>query len=345
VLVVDVPQDDLTAAGLRAASDAFALPPLRTDHHSRLAALHEKARRQQWEAATDLDWTVPSSFASPLPDDSDFALACFHQSPLARHGRGMWDTFRWEFQSWMVSQFVSGEQAALLTATRLLDVVPDADARSCLGAQVLDEARHVDVFSRYLREKVPAPYTISHSLAGLLSDALKESRWDVTILGLQIMVEALALAAFRMAESTFHDRLIQQICRLSARDEARHVSFGVTYLQSIYPQLTQAELREREEFVLEALGVVGRRFLLEQIWERIGIAAEDGVAFVKTNPLMIQYRQTMCAKIVDSLLRIGLINDRIRSRLADLGLLGFPAARVALTVGAAAGPRNSIAGA
>jgi hypothetical protein len=311
------------------AADALSSPSTAIRDRSRLqaklAALNEKARRLQWDASTDLDWTRPSEFGAPLPDDSEFALDCFRRSPLGRYGRPMWDAFRWEFESWMVSQFLSGEKAALTAASGLAVALPDAGARASLAAQAVDEARHVEVFSRYVREKMSDPYTVPHSFAGLLSETFRQKDADITVLGLQIMIEALALAAFRMAESTFHDTLLKQICRLAAQDEARHVSFGVLYLQSVYPQLTSAELREREEFAVEALHFVYRRFRLEEIWERLEIRKEDGIGFMNTNPLMIQYQNVVCAKIMSSLRNIGLIGPRMREQLRELGLHG-PAA-------------------
>ena len=185
------------------------------------------------------------SFGTPLPTDSAFALECFRRSPIRRHGLEIWDAFRWEFQSWMISQFLAGEKAALTTASGLVSLVPSLEARACLAAQVQDEARHVDVFSRYVRSRIPQPYSVSDSFDGLLSVALDGKNWEFTILGLHVIVEALALAAFRMANNTFYDPLIRQICRLAAQDEARHVSLGVIYLQSLYSQLTAAELREK----------------------------------------------------------------------------------------------------
>lgn len=297
--------------------------------HPRLRDLYERGKRGQWNATTDVDWSVPVEFGAPLPRDSHFATAAFDSSPLARFGRSAWDTFRWEFQSWMVSQFLHGEQGALVCAARLVEQLPDIDAKSYAASQVSDEARHVEVFSRYLREKVPQPYPISSPLSALLGDALKDSRWDITALGMQIMVEALAMAAFRLADMTFHDDLIRHICRLVARDEARHVSFGVLSLEELYRELTTTELVEREEFVLEAAHLMSRRFLLEDVWERLGIPREAGADFARNNELMIKYRQAIFAKVVSSLVYVGLMTERVRDRFDALDLLGFAGARIA----------------
>lgn len=301
------------------------------DYDSRsgqLATLHERARQGQWDAATGVDWSAEVPYGAPLAPDSGFALATFDASPLARHGREIWDAFRWEFQSWMVSQFLHGEQGALVAAARQVETMPDMDAKYCAAGQLADEARHVEVFSRYAREKMPAAYPISDPLAGLLRDALADSRWDMTTLGMQIMVEALAMAAFRLADRTFHDPLIRHICRLVARDEARHVSFGVIELCGESARWSVAERAEREDFVLHAASLMSRRFLLEDIWQRLGVDRCQGVEFARSSPLMIGYRQAIFARVVAALARIGLMTDRVRDGFASLGLLGHAGARV-----------------
>ncbi|SCG39736.1 ferritin-like domain-containing protein [Micromonospora humi] len=289
----------------------------------RVLALYERAKSAQWNATTDVDWSIPVPFGEPLPDDSAFAMASFEASPLAARGRPMWDTFRWELQSWMVSQFLHGEQGALVVAARLVEVVPDLDSKYYAASQAADEARHVEAFSRYLREKVPDPYPINPALAELLEDLLSDARWDITALGMQIIVEALAMAAFRLANSTFHDRLICDITRLVARDEARHVSFGVLSLEGIYAQMTSAERADREEMVLESASLMRRRFLLEDVWERIEVDRDEGVDFAAHNELMIKYRQAIFARVVTALANIGLLTPRVRSGLERLDLIGF----------------------
>ena len=284
---------------------------------TRLAALNKKAKWQQWNAS-DLDWTIPSAFGSPLPEDSPFALAAFQNSSLSRHGRGFWDVFRWEFQSWMITQFLSGEHAALLSANRLLEKTANEDAKACLTNQVADEARHVAVFTRYMNEKIPAPYPLSSSFVTILREALNDSRWDFTVLGMQIVVEGVALAAFRLGSKTFHDDLIRQICRLAAKDEARHVSFGLLSLDGFYKTLTRSELKEREEFVLEALDLLGRSFMLSQIWERLGINKAEGSTFMKSSNLTQEYRRAISMKAQSCLSHLGLMTEGIRSQLGRL---------------------------
>lgn len=286
----------------------------------RIRSLYDHAVRTQWSVG-DVDWTLPVPYGAPLPDDSAFAMSAFLSSPLAPRGRPMWDTFRWELQAWMVSQFLHGEQAAMVVAGRLVGSVADLDSKLFAASQAADEARHVEVFSRYLREKVPSSYPVSLPLRLMLDDILAESRWDVTALGMQIMVEALAMAAFRLAASTFHDDLIKDLTRRVGRDEARHVSFGVVSLDDLYRQLTSAERAEREELVLDAANLIRRRFLLEDIWERLDVDQRAGVEFAATDPLMVRYRQAIFSRVCRALRQVGLLTDRVRLGLAGLDLL------------------------
>jgi para-aminobenzoate N-oxygenase AurF len=298
----------------------------------RLRALYERGLAAQWSVETDLDWTIEVPFGSPLPDGSRIARTSFDASPLGPRGRGGWDIYRWEVQSWMVSQFLHGEQGALVVAGRLVESLPGIDAKLCAAGQVGDEARHVDAFSRYLREHVPDPYPVNGPLQELMVDILGDSRWDVTALGMQIVVEALAMAAFRLAGQTFHDPLIRDITRLVGRDEARHVSFGVMSLREVVAELTAAERADREELVIEAASLMRRRFLLEDVWERLEVPRAEGAAFSLHDDLMVMYRQTVFSKVITALVRIGLMTERVQDALERLDLLEFAGTPRNLTV-------------
>ncbi len=318
-----------TATGMTVAAPVSAyLTWQYDDAPGQLGELYERGKLGQWNAAADVDWSLPVEFGAPLPEDSGYAIASLSDSLFERHSPELWNVFRWEFQSWMISQFRHGEQGALLSAARLVEVVPEIQAKYFAASQVVDEARHVEVFSRYLREHVPEPYPVSAPLAALLADSLNDSRWDITALSMQIIVETLAMAAFRLANRTFHDDLIRGICALVARDEARHVSFGVISLQAAYRDLTPAELAEREDFVLEAAHLTSRRFLLEEIWDRIGLRREEGIEFARSNQLMINYRQTIFASTAIALKRIGLLTRRTRDGFESLNLLGLAGQRL-----------------
>lgn len=286
-----------------------------------LANLYERSKKGQWNAAIDIDWSLEVPYGTPLPDSSMLGMSSFQNSPFAARGQDDWDMFRWEFQNWMVSQFLHGEQAAVIAAARLAEAMPDIECKLYAASQGADEARHVEAFSRYISVAVPDPYRVSSPLEALMQDLLTDSRWDITALGMQVLIEALAMAAFRTADVMFNDALIKQIARLVARDEARHLTFGVTSLRAIYGELTTAELRDRESFVLEAADLMRRRFLLEDIWDRMNVPKGVGVEFAATDPVLTAYRQVIFTKIVSALSHIGLMTDRVRDGLVSLQLM------------------------
>jgi hypothetical protein len=286
-----------------------------------LANLYERSKTAQWNAATDIDWSVKVPYGEPLSEDSPLRVASYENSPFAARGRAAWDMFRWEFQNWMVSQFLHGEQAAMIASARLVESMPDLESKLYAASQGADEARHVEAFSRYIKTGIPHPYSVSAPLEALMQDLLTDSRWDITALGMQVLIEALAMAAFRTVDSIFNDALVKQIARLVARDEARHLTFGITSLRGIYSELTTAELSERESFVLEAAHLMRRRFLLEDIWERLEVPRVRGVEYAATDPVMTAYRHTIFAKIVSALSHIGLMTGRVRDGLVSLELL------------------------
>lgn len=290
--------------------------------NERILALYEQGKRAQWNASSDVDWSLAVDWGAPVEGTAPQVRAEFERSAVGRYGAGIWDAFQWEFQSWMVSQFLHGEQGALLACARLAECLPDMEAKLYSVNQAADEARHVEVFARYLTDHVPAPYAVDDALQSLFLEVLADSRWDVVTLGIQIVLEGVALAAFQLANATFHDPLITSITKLVIRDEARHVSFGAIALGEAYRDLTAGERLERETFVLHAAELIHRRFLLSEIWERLGVKEADGVEFARTSPMMITYRQTIFAKVVSALKRIGLLGSPVVDGLDGLGLMG-----------------------
>src|ERR1700724_2832607 len=173
-------------------------------------------------------------------------------SPVKHFGEKEWRQVSIELQNSLLSQFMHGEQGALLCTARIVETVPWVDAKYYAATQVMDEARHVEVFARYLDEKLLHQHRINENLKGILDDILSDSRWDIAYLGMQIMVEGLALAAFGLMQQITTEPLLKKLLRYVMSDEARHVAFGVLSLQEFYTQLSGPEIRERQEFAFEA---------------------------------------------------------------------------------------------
>ena len=170
---------------------------------------------------------------------------------MKHFGDKEWRQVSVEIQNSLLSQFMHGEQGALLCTARIVETVPWIDAKYYAATQVMDEARHVEVFARYLDEKLGSQYGINDNLKGILDDILADPRWDIAYLGMQIMVEGLALAAFGLLHQLTTEPLLKKLLRYVMSDEARHVAFGVLSLQEFYAELTDAEMRERQEFAFD----------------------------------------------------------------------------------------------
>jgi hypothetical protein len=226
--------------------------------------------------------------------------------------------------AWMLSQFLHGEQGALLATAKIVQAAPDEEAKWYAANQVADEARHVEVYHRYLTEKLGRSFEVNPHLQTLLSQIISDSRWDMTYLGMQIMVEGLALAAFGLMKVQMPDEpLIQDITTRIMGDEARHVAFGVLSLESLYHDMGGAELREREDFIIEATHLMRDRLLMEQVYERMGWDVKEWVGWAQQTPFMTGFRQMLFSKIVPNLKRLGLLTPRVREAYEKIGILQF----------------------
>jgi hypothetical protein len=287
---------------------------------SRLLGLYEKGKAKQWEAGTRLDWSLQVDPSNPL-GFPDFYV------PL--HGSAIWERMdekergqlRYHLDCWRFSQFLHGEQGALVCASRIVQTVPDLDAKFYAATQVFDEARHVEVFSRYVREKLGTVYPINPHLKTLLEQALQDSRWDLTYLAMQVLIEGLALAAFGLIRDLATEPLGRSLTAYVMQDEARHVAFGRLALKDMYPLLTEQERDEREEFAVEACYLMRDRFLGQEVFERLGLDVATCVEHMRTSEIMQQYQQMLFSRVVPTLKDIGLWGPRLRGAFADMGVL------------------------
>ncbi|HYY74453.1 MAG TPA: ferritin-like domain-containing protein [Solirubrobacterales bacterium] len=288
-----------------------------------LLDLYEKGKRLQWNASTDIDWSIdvdPERF----PDFLSAEVINTLLDPPRKLEQQEFVRLRMHQLGWMLSQFLHGEQGALLATAQIVNTVPWTEAKFYAANQVVDEARHVEVYRRYLTEKHPFAYPVNPHLHTLLTQIIREPRWDVTYLGMQIMVEGLALAAFGMMHfMNPHERLLQQITGYVMRDEARHVAFGVLSLEDVYRQMTSSELREREDFVIEAAHLMRDRLLMQEVWERLGYDLAVWTRWSIETPFMQAFRQLLFSKIVPNLKRLGLLTQRVREAFAQIGVLQF----------------------
>jgi hypothetical protein len=300
-----------------------------------LNRLYEKAKRSQWNGETDLPWDTDVDQEAVVVNNATTNMGGLSMgidpdaiagTPFAKFGPEEWIKLGVEAQNWTLSQFMHGEQGALLCTAKIVETVPWIDAKYYASTQVMDEARHVEVFAKYLDEKLSGHYPINAHLGLLLDDIVNDSRWDMTYLGMQIMVEGLALAAFGFMQQMSTEPLLKQLLRYVMSDEARHVAFGVLSLKEYYAGLSDAELRERQEFAFEAAVRMRDRFLQQEVWERMGLDVKQVLPLVLANPQRALFQQLLFSKIVPNCKKLGLLDANggwLRTKFTELGVIQF----------------------
>ena len=298
-----------------------------------LVKLYEKAKTSQWNGAVDLPWSTDVDLDRLGPElrtaTSRFqTLREVKGSPVAKWGEKEWDQFALEMQRWTMSQFLHGEQGALVCTGLITATVPWIDAKYYAATQVVDEARHVEVFARYIDDKLGGAYPISPQLGGLLDDIVRDGRWDITYLGMQIMVEGLALAAFGFMHMLTNEPLLKQLLRYVMSDEARHVAFGVLSLKEVYEGMSASEIRTRQEFAFEAARLLRNRFFAQDVWEKLGADPKAVITFMQENgdPAGEVFQQMLFSKIVPNCKKLGLLDAGdgwLRTKFTELGIIQF----------------------
>jgi hypothetical protein len=287
-----------------------------------LRVLYEKSKDLLWNARTAVAWETPvDPTGENVPD---------HMNPL--YGTAIWSKLdpkkdipelRRHQQSYLFSNFLHGEQGALLATSQIVELAPTADAKLYAASQVFDEARHVEAYDRYLREKIELVYPISGYLRELLDIILGDGRWDFKFLGMQILVEGLALGAFGMIHQTTNEPLIKQITHYIMQDEARHVAFGVLSLKNTYGEMSPRDLRDREDFVILASKLMYERLLGQEVWERMGFPRDECEEAVKRSDTMQIFRKLSFSKIVPNVKRLGLLTPYVRKAFEELDVVEY----------------------
>ncbi|MBI3205057.1 MAG: ferritin-like domain-containing protein [Myxococcales bacterium] len=286
-----------------------------------LRELYRKSKLAQWDGETRLDWSIDVDIEkAQIPE---FMHPLFGSEIYAKLDPKKHLELRREMPAWMQSQFLHGEQGAMLVAAQLVNAVPDIESKLYASTQVMDEARHVEVFDRYLHDKIGNSYPISPHLKSLLDRILKDSRWDMKLLGMQIMVEGLALAAFGVTRNYVQEPLLRDLTTYVIQDEARHVAYGVLSLRDFYADQKESDVREREDFVYEAAVLMRDRFLFQEVWEKTGLPVKECMDITLNNVGQQEFRKILFSKIVPAVKRAGLLSQRQRERFAELGILEY----------------------
>ncbi len=292
-----------------------------TETRQKLRDLYDKACRAQWISDDVLPWATDVDLDKPMGPEQ--LLPLFGSDIYAKLAEREKLALNRETMAWTLSQFLHGEQGALLATAQLVDSVTDLDSKLYAASQVVDEARHVDVYNRYTHTKIGFSYPVNSHLKTLLDMILKDSRWDMKFLGMQIMVEGLALAAFGLIRNNTKEPLLRELTAYVMGDEARHVAFGVLSLRDYYRDQPESVKREREDFVYEAARLMRDRFSFQEVWEKTGLPVKECMDIALNNTGQVMFRQMLFAKIVPAIKKMDLLSDRQRTRFAELGILQF----------------------
>ena len=286
-----------------------------------LRDLYEKAKRDQWNSTTQLAWDTDVDPESEIIPQAVNPLANY--APYLKLNDKEKARMRHAQTSLQLSQFLHGEQGALIVASQLVGAVPWIEAKYYAGSQTMDEARHVEVFSRYLHEKLEWEWPITESLKELLDATIKDSRWDFKYLGMQILIEGLAMAAFGSLYQMAQEPLIKELLKYVMKDESRHVAFGVLSLKGYYDDMSASELKDREDFIIYASELMQNRLVGNQIADAMGWNREEVQQEVLASPVGKQFRTMLFMRVVPNLKKLGLLTPRVRKAYTEMDIIKF----------------------
>ncbi|MEM8609827.1 MAG: ferritin-like domain-containing protein [Myxococcota bacterium] len=290
--------------------------------------LYDRAKEGQWNGA-DLPWDIdvdPDNPEVPLIPDKFMDFEKIRDlgiklTPLEER------RLNGSVAAWMLSQFLHGEQGALFAAAQVTEAVQFFDGKLYGATQVVDEGRHVEVFHRYLDTKLNKLYQINDNLFVIIDSLIQDSRWDIKFLGMQIMVEGLALGAFGTLYQMTTEPLLKQLLKNVIQDEARHVHYGVVALREHFNNaLSESEQREREDWAFEVAILMRNRFLSWEVyeeWFEHKITRKQWADMVMSSPGFELFRQVMFQRLVPNLREIGLLSDRIKPHYERVGLMQY----------------------
>jgi hypothetical protein len=295
----------------------------------RINKLYELGKQLNWNASLDVHWDQSPDWHQAPPVDPARAREWIDASPWK--GYAPWDAMtderKLEFMrhdhAWSLSQFLHGEQGALLVASQLVSCAPSFNAKMYAASQTFDEARHVEVFNRYLQTKLGLSYPVNRGLKDLLDKILTDERWDLKFIGMQIILEGLALAAFHTAKNDTEDPVLKELLYLVIRDEARHVTFGVNYLEEYVKTLSDEEREDRAQFAYEACIVSRDRLIGTDVFRYFGWDVEESRKRLVELGLNADFLNMLYARIIPNLKRIGLLTDKIRPKFEEMGVMNF----------------------
>jgi hypothetical protein len=287
-----------------------------TVQDNRIKKLYELGKELNWNVELDIDWS--RSF-EPLTEPT--LIFWDEYAPYTKLSDQKKVEFLNHRMAWSQSQFLHGEQGALLVASQLTSCAPTYNAKLYAASQTFDEARHVEAFNKYIQTRTKMMYPIGNALKSILDKILTDPRWDLKFIGMQIIIEGLALAAFQTSRELTSDPVLRDMLGLIIRDEARHVTFGINYLEEFVETLTEEEKEERAQFAYEACWLSRERLLSTDVYEHFGWDVEDARQFQLGTDINKHFQTLLFQRVMPNLRRIGLLGDSVKGKFEDLGIL------------------------
>ena len=315
---------DLTAQDVEDVAEIFKTPLTGaynwdyTIQDNRIAKLYELGKKLNWNVSLDIDWDRPLIVSDDIPE-----MFWDEYPPYKNLKEDEKREFLRHRGASQFSQFLHGEQGALLVASQLVSCAPTYQAKLYAASQAFDEARHVEAFNRYIQERSKLMYPIGSGLKSLLDKILTDERWDLKLIGMQIIIEGLALAAFNTAKAVTPDPVLKDILHLIIRDEARHVTFGVNYLEEYIENLSEDEREDRAMFAYEACVISKERLFPTDVFRRFGWDENEARDFSNNAGFALEFQRLLFSRVVPNLSRIGLLTDKVRPLYDKLGVLEF----------------------
>ncbi len=298
-------------------------------HDQDMRSLYEKAKRDQWNASVDIDWENDFNPESGVLPDG--LIDVYGTKYWERLSRAQQVELNRHFSAWRISQLMYGEQFAMLVCSQLVNILPTIDSKFFMATQVVDEARHSEVLSRYALEKLGVSYPLTASLKNLFDRILEMPQWYFKTVGTQLVAETLAVSLFRMFEQHSPDPLISSICKRILADESRHMGFGMLSLPEQMTELSSKEREEVEDFACEAAaGLLGGQFPREA-YEAVGFSKADIDDIKNMRHEIAQkneytffrkyFKKDFHSSLWNNMARCGLMSDRAVERLSAMGIV------------------------
>jgi len=295
-----------------------------TSEVEELRALYERGKKGQWNAETDVDWSIP------FPRDQWFlpkeglqilpSVLAIAGADDATCRAAAFDEFAWTF-----SQLLHGEQAALQLCGQLTNSCPTLDAKFYAASQVIDEARHVEVIAKFLQRKIGTVYPIGGTLKVLLDKLLEAPTWKMKTLGMQCLFEGMAVGIFDMIQKGSTNPLLSDMIRRVKQDEARHAAFGILTMRRTVKEATPAEMAEMEDFsfnVLETLNANQQLDMLRDLAPKYGLDPESVVVMLLGQEGWAEFNsEVFMHTVIPNLARLGLITERTEARYRACGIM------------------------